>query len=211
MIINSYLPTYELSYKRVETVCRAKRFDLGCIGDQYRVETRNRFSELLKSGAEETPDDLWLDLKTTILDSAKKTIPTQRRKKATPWLSQEVIDLSDERRQLKEAGLKSSQLYKIISSEIQQKARRDKNDHIKKVCQELEDHSQSNSSRNLFRSVKDLTGKSTARLAVIKDEDGKILTESEEIKDRWKPSFLLRQDGPGAINYEKAAPGHEVF
>ena len=172
--------------KRVETVCRAKRFDLGCIGDQYRVETRNRFSELLKSVAEETPDDLWLDLKTTILDSAKKTIPTQRRKKATPWLSQEVIDLSDERRQLKEAGLKSSQLYKIISSEIQQKARRDKNDHIKKLCQELEDHSQSSSSRNLFRSVKDLTGKSTARLAVIKDEDGKILTESEEIKDRWK-------------------------
>ena len=172
--------------KRVETVCRAKRFDLGCIGDQYRVETRNRFSELLKSVAEETPDDLWLDLKTTILDSAKKTIPTQRRKKATPWLSQEVIDLSDERRQLKEAGLKSSQLYKIISSEIQQKARRDKNDHIKKLCQELGDHSQSNSSRNLFRSVKDLTGKSTARLAVIKDEDGKILTESEEIKDRWK-------------------------
>ena len=41
-------------------------------------------------------------------------------------------------------------------------------------------------SRNLFRSVKDLTGKSTARLAVIKDEDSKILTESEEIKDRWK-------------------------
>ena len=69
-----------------------------------------------------------------------------------------MIDLSDERRQLKEAGLKSSQLYKIISSEIQQKARRDKNDHIKKLCQELEDHSQSNSSRNLFRSVKDLTG-----------------------------------------------------
>ena len=34
--------------------------------------------------------------------------------------------------------------------------------------------------------MKDLTGKSTARLAVIKDEDGKILTESEEIKDRWK-------------------------
>ena len=64
----------------------------------------------------------------------------------------------DERRQLKEAGLKSSQLYKIISSEIQQKARWDKNDHIKKLCQELEDHSQSNSSRNLFRSVKDLTG-----------------------------------------------------
>ena len=27
--------------KRVETVCRAKRFDLGYIGDQYRVETRN--------------------------------------------------------------------------------------------------------------------------------------------------------------------------
>ena len=26
-----------------------------------------------------------------------------------------------------------------------------------------------------------------------------------------RASFLLRQDGPGAINYEKVAPGHEVF
>ena len=60
--------------KKVETVCREKRWDLGCIGDQYRVETRNRFSELLKSVAEETPGDLWLDLKTTILDSAMTLI-----------------------------------------------------------------------------------------------------------------------------------------
>ena len=29
--------------------------------------------------------------------------------------------------------------------------------------------------------------------------------------ERLQTSFLLRQDGPGAINYEKAAPGHEVF
>jgi len=138
------------------------------------------------SEAEVTPDELWLDLKKSILESAKKTIPIQRRKKSTPWLSQEVIDLSDERRQLKEAGLKNSRMYKLISSEIQQKARRDKNNHINKTCQELEDHSLNNNSRNLFRSVRDLTMKSTARLAVIKDEDGKILTENEEIKDRWK-------------------------
>lgn len=172
--------------KRVETSLRSKRFDLGRIDDQYRVETRNRFSKLLMYDAEVTPDELWLDLKTSILESAKKCIPIQRRKKSTPWLSQEVIDLSDERRQLKEAGLKNSRMYRLISSEIQQKARRDKNDHINKMCQELEDHSQSNNSRNLFRSVRDLTRKTTARLAVIKDEDGKILTESEEIKDRWK-------------------------
>ena len=172
--------------KKVETCLRAKRFDLGCIDDHYRVATKNRFSELLSSDAEKTPDELWLDLKASILDSAKKHIPTQRRKKSTPWLSQEVIALSDERRQLKEAGLKNSRLYRLISSEIQLKARRDKNNHIKMKCQELEDHSQNQNSRSLFRAVKDLTSKSTAKLAVIKDEDGKILTESEEIKDRWK-------------------------
>ena len=46
------------------------------------------------------------------------------------------------------------------------------------MCQEL-DHSLNNNSRNLFRSVRDLTKKSTETLAVIKDEDGKMLTESE--------------------------------
>ena len=50
----------------------------------------------------------------------------------------------------------------------------------------LEDQSSHNNSRELFRCVKNLTSKPTFRLTNIKDESGKVLPESEEIKDRWK-------------------------
>ena len=93
-----------------------------------------------------------------------------------------MIDLSDERRQLGEAGLGSSRLYGIISSGIQRGAGRDRGDHIRKLCEELEEHSQSSSSGGLFGSVGDLAGGSTAGLAVVKDEDGKVLAGGEEIR-----------------------------
>ena len=41
-------------------------------------------------------------------------------------------------------------------------------------------------SRSLYRCVKDLKCTKTAGLSTVKAEDGKILTESEEIKNRWK-------------------------
>ena len=110
----------------------------------------------------------------------------KRKRKTTPWLLQEAINLADERRQLKEAGLQGSNLYRKLSSEVQLKCRRDKSEYINQLCQELEDQSSHNNIRELFRCVKNLTSKTTARLAIIKDESGKVLTESDEIKNRWK-------------------------
>ena len=93
-----------------------------------------------------------------------------------------MIDLADERRELKEAGLQHSKLYRKLSNEIQQYARRDKNDHLKQMCAEIEKHSSNNNSRSLYRCVNNLTGTRTARLAVVKNENGQVLTESDEIK-----------------------------
>jgi hypothetical protein len=177
---------FRIKLKMTKTTGKPHRFDLQNIGDSYRVETANLFQELMVSEEETTPDELWLHIKDSILAAASKHIPKRRKKKTTSWLSQEVVDLADERRQLKEAGLQGSNLYRKISSEVQQKSRRDKNEHIRQLCQDLEGHGANNNSRELFQCVRSLTNKSTARLAIIKDESGKVLTESEEIKDRWK-------------------------
>ena len=172
--------------KKTNNTQTVKRFNLQNISKHYWLETNNRFEELLSYEEERTPEELWTDIKESILDSANKHVPVKRRKKATPWLSREVIDLADERRQLKEAGLQTSNMYRMMSKEIQQKSRRDKNTHLNHLCNELEDHSAKNNSRYLFRGVKDLTRKTKAKLATIKDENGKVLTEENEIKDRWK-------------------------
>jgi hypothetical protein len=135
---------------------------------------------------EMTPDELWNSMKDTISQAAKKHVPTKKKRNGSSWLSQDVIDLADERRELKKAGLHPSNLYRKLSNEIQQLARRDKNNQLKQLCEEIENHRSDNNSRSLYRCVKDLTGTKTARLATVKAEDGKILTESDDIKNRWK-------------------------
>ena len=176
----------KIKLKRIHNSQKIMRYDLQNISKQFWTETSNRFEELMLHEAEMTPDELWLGIKDSIQQTAKKHVPTKPKRKQSPWLSQEVIDLADERRHLKEAGLQNSNLYRKFSNEIQQKARRDKNSHINKLCSELEDHSVQNNSRDLFRGIKNLTNKTTAKLAVIKDENGKVLTEGADIKERWK-------------------------
>ena len=93
-----------------------RRFDLQHFGDNYRVETKNLFEELLVAEEETTPDELWLDIKDSILRTATKHVPKKG----------EVV------------------------------AGRDKSELINQLCQELEDQSSHNNSRELFRCVKNL-------------------------------------------------------
>ena len=177
---------FRIKLKMTKGAPKPCRFDLQHLDDKYRVETRNLFQELMVREEESTPDELWQDIKRSILNAAKKHVPKKPKRKTTAWLSQETINLADERRQLKEAGLHGSNLYRRLSSEVQLNSRRDKNEHIRQQCQELEDHSFHKNSRELFRCIKNLTSKTTTRLAIIKDEQGTVLTESDDIKNRWK-------------------------
>ena len=180
MTTNSWFPT-----SVTKSSPKPCKFDQH-LDDNYRVETKNLFQELLVTEEETTPDEFWLDIKDSFLRRAIKHVSKKGKRKTTSWLSQKAINLADERRQLKEADLQGSNLYRKLSSEVQLKCRRDKSEYINQLCQELEDQSSHNSTRELFRCVKYLTFKSTARLAITKHESGKVLTESDEIKNRSK-------------------------
>ncbi|XP_072039517.1 craniofacial development protein 2-like [Amphiura filiformis] len=48
--------------------------------------------------------------------------------------------------------------------------------------------------KDLFRAVKEITRKKRQKLDVIKDEDGEILTECDQIKQRWQQLRLMKKD-----------------
>ncbi len=53
-------------------------------------------------------------------------------------------------------------------------------------CMEIEKHSEVNSTRDMFKNIKSLTKQAAPKLNVMKDENGKILNEDEDIKAIWK-------------------------
>jgi len=63
--------------------------------------------------------------------------------------------------------------------------RRDKEKYIKEQCKWIEDNSITNSIKDLYQGVKNVTTKFKTTIDKIKDENGKILGEAEEVRERW--------------------------
>ena len=76
--------------------------------------------------------------------------------------------------------------YKDLSRKIQKQIRKDKTEFIRQRFAEVEKDNATNNTKEMFKNIKLLTSKSSSRLNVMKDKDGNILTEEDEIKSRWK-------------------------
>ncbi|KAF7242751.1 Bardet-Biedl syndrome 2 protein, partial [Varanus komodoensis] len=76
--------------------------------------------------------------------------------------------------------------YAGLNAEFQRIARRDKNAFLNEQCKEIEENTRIGRTRDLFKKLGDMKGTFHANMGVIKDQNGRDLTEAEEIKKRWQ-------------------------
>ena len=89
---------------KVGKVTRPFRYDLNQIPYDYTVEVRNRFKGL--DLIDRVPDELWTEVREIVQETGIKTIPTERKCKKAKWLSGEVLQIADKRREGKSKGEK---------------------------------------------------------------------------------------------------------
>ena len=88
----------------MEKTTRPFRYYLNQIHYDYTVEVRNRFNEL--DLIDRVPDELWMEVCDTVQEAVIKTIPKKKRCKKAKWLSEEVLQTAEERREAKGKGEK---------------------------------------------------------------------------------------------------------
>ena len=76
--------------------------------------------------------------------------------------------------------------YRIQTAKIQKLMRKDKDKFINEQCQRIEEKFITNSVKDLYAGVKSLTSKFKPSIDTVKEDDGTILCESEEVKRRWQ-------------------------
>ena len=74
------------------------------------------------------PDELWNEVRDIVQETGIKTIPMGKKCKKANWLSEEALQITVKRRDVKRKGEKER--YKHLNAEFQRIARRDK-----KTCQ----------------------------------------------------------------------------
>ncbi|KAF7248571.1 Craniofacial development protein 2 [Varanus komodoensis] len=173
---------FRLKLKKVGKSTRPLRCDLNHIPDEYTVEVTNRFKELdLKDGVSE---EVWTEVRDIVQEVATKTIPKKKKCKKAKWLSEAALQIAEERREAKGKGERES--YTQLNAEFQRIARRDKNAFLNEQCKEIEENNRIGRTRDLFKKIGDMKGTLHAKMGMIKDQNGRDLTEAEEIKKRWQ-------------------------
>ena len=99
-------------------------------------------------------------------------------------MSEEALQIAVKRRETKSKGKKER--YTHLKAEFQRIARRDKKAFFSDQCKEIEENNRMGKARELFKKIRDTTGKFHAKMGSIKDRNVMDLTEAEDVKKRWQ-------------------------
>ena len=117
-------------------------------------------------------------------EAVTKTIPKKKKCKKAKKLSEEALQISQKRRQVKGKG--ERERYTHLDAEFQRITRGDKKAFLSEQCKEIEENNRRGKTRDLFKKIRDTKGTFHAKMGTIKDRNHMHLTEAEDIKKRWK-------------------------
>ena len=81
------------------------------------------------------PDELWTEVRDIVQETGIKTISKKKKCKKAKWLSEETLQITVKRREVKSKGEKER--YKHLNAEFQRIARRDKKAFLSDQCNEI--------------------------------------------------------------------------
>ena len=160
--------------KKVQKTTRPFRYDLNQIPYDYTVEVKNSFKEL--DLIDRAPEELWMEIRDIVQEAVIKTIPKKKKCKKAKWLSEEVLQIPEKRREAKGKGEKER--YTHLNAEFQRIARRGREAFLSDQCQEIEENNRMGKTRDLFKKIRDTKGTFHAKMSTIKVRNGMDLTET---------------------------------
>ena len=83
-----------------------------------------------------------------------------------------------------------------MNAGYQRIARRDKKVFLSGQCKEIEENNRMGKTRDHFKKIRDTKGTFHAKMGSMKDRNGRDLTETEDIKERWQEytELLYKKD-----------------
>ena len=133
--------------KNVGKATRPFRYDLNQIPYYYTVEVTNRFNGL--DPIDRVPEELWTEVHDIVQEAEIKTIPKKKKCKRSKWLSEEALQIAEERREVK--SQREKERYTHLNAEFQRIAKRAKKAFLGDQCKEIEENNGMGKTRDLIK------------------------------------------------------------
>ena len=121
-----------------------------------------------------------------VTDTAAELLDKQRQKRK-PWVTPEILDLCDQRRdpKKKRGEPEGAKDYREIKRKIRTEMKMTKETWIHGQCHEVEACLRKNNSKKAYQLVNDLTTEKQGKSTTTQNKSGKCLTRENEILNRW--------------------------
>ena len=126
-----------------------------------------------------------------------KTIPKRKKCKRAERLSEEVLQITEKRREAKGKG--EGEIYTHLNAEFQRIAWRDKKLFLSDQCKEIEENGRMGKTRGILKKIRNTKGTLHAKLGSIKDRNSMDLTEADSIRKRWQKDLYDPDNHNGVI------------
>jgi hypothetical protein len=185
--------TFRLHLKKVQKENHTRiKFDLEKLKDPevaeaFRAMIGGKFAPLTILDANNTDMDTLITTFNKAITETASEILGRHRSVKKPWVTADVLDLCDKRRELKKKknDTVGAEQYKIANKEVKKCMKKAKEDWIEEQCKDIETNLKKNNSKKAYQLVKDLTSAKQGRVTSIQDKGGNCLTEEQDILKRW--------------------------
>ena len=119
-------------------------------------------------------------------ETASEILGKHRQKKKTPWITAEILDMCNKRREPRKTTFEPevSEKYNEVNNNIKwcmKKAKENCINWIGEQCSEIEENPRKNNSKRAYRLVKDLTTVRLGKATTVQYRSGKCLREERQI------------------------------
>ena len=139
-------------------------YDLNQIPHDYTVEVTDRFKGL--DLTDRVTKELWMEVHNIVQEVVIKTIPKKKKCKKAKWLSEEVLQIAEKRREANSKGEKER--YTYLNAEFQRISRREKKSFLSEQAKQIKENNRMGKTRDLFKKVRDTKGTFHAKMGRIK-------------------------------------------
>ena len=126
----------------------------------------------------------WMEVRDIVQEAVIKTIPKKKKCKRGKWLSNEALQIAEERNEVKGKGEKER--YTHLNAEFRRIPRRDRKAFLSDQCKEIEENNRMGKNRDLSKKIRDTKRTFRAKMGSVKDSNDMDLTKAEDIKKRWQ-------------------------
>ena len=141
-----------------------------------------RFAPLTIMSNEDTDIYSMINTFNTAVTETASEILSKHRQKEKPWITAEILNLCDKRRELRKKRFEPEgpEKYKEGHNNIKRCMKKAKETWIGEQCSEIEQNLRKNNSKRAYQMVKNLTTVKQKKATTVQDRSGKCLTEERQ-------------------------------